>query len=685
MSIWIKRFLVLDIILLLHLGTVFAQKNKNSDDINSAFDESLSEELAEGFDDIEAADEEEFGAPKTPVQTEEDLISEEFESLEEEEFIVEDKKTQPTQKGVITTDKAQEPTDEDLDAEFTPDELEREEVDEEVIAETPKEVEQIDQELEEELKEDRLEQEEDTEIADTKQPEDVIVEDDSVEEQPIAEEQKTVDEEDQADLVQQTDEVEEEKGVTEDQPLVDEEEPKVEDQPIVEEEEPESEDVDEQIELAEELEEIQEEPESVREEPESLALLPDQPNIELEMFLDRIFKANFDRLSDERWGQITQSIQEDTYRIQVGDTLWDISVTFFGNGHFWPKLWQLNDSITNPHLIYPGQFLRFISGGVETAPYVEVTDVQQEEQEQQDQEVQQQVADIEEDIEEGKVDKDNLLTIEDPPIPPPLYPRHLLKKIPESLLNSDLNLDKLFGSLSERNKIIIESVDSKIDDSYIQAFHFLSERPPRSFGKVVDVEDWHNSASILQHIYIQSPSLNIGNKYAVFKKKHSIKNPRTGRTLGNSIEFQGEVEVIRQMPYPRNIYKAIVRKHNTRLEEGSHVGVINIPRVKLNLEGRQQNIRAQIVGGGNTANPHNLFGAYSFVFLDRGSQSGISVGDILTVLRNQSVREEKSRFVQGDRPPIAKIKVVRVTPKTTTAFVLQSSTDIFIGDYTKGR
>ena len=170
----------------------------------------------------------------------------------------------------------------------------------------------------------------------------------------------------------------------------------------------------------------------------------------------------------------------------------------------------------------------------------------------------------------------------------------------------------------------------------------------------------------------------------VFKKKHTVKS-RTGRTLGSSIELQGEVEVTQRMPYPRNIYKAIVKKHNTHVEEGSHIGLISVPRVKLNLEGREPNIRAQVVGGGNTPHPYTLFATYSFVFLDKGSRSGISVGDVLTVLRNQSVRPEKSRFVQGDRPPIAKIKVARVTPETTTAFIVQSSTEVLVGDYTSGR
>ena len=682
MSIWTKRFSIFSIILLFHLGIVLAQKN---DDISSEFEESLSEELAEGFDDLEAADEEQFGTPKNPTQTEEDLISEEFDDLEEEENIVQDQKVQPTQKGVIATEKTQEPTDEDLDAEFRPDELEVEEVDEEFIAETPEKVEQVDQELEEELKEDRLEQEEvaetkqppppieDEEIKKSDQPADIIVEEEPIQQQPIAEEQKATDED---DLLQQEDLIE----------------------PIVE-EEPEIEDAsEEQIELAEQPEAEQpeaEQPEAEQpeieqlkgiQEPERLALPSDEPNMELERFLDRIFKANSERLSNERWRQITQSIQEDTYRIQVGDTLWDISVTFFGNGHFWPKLWQLNSSITNPHLIYPGQFLRFISGGIETTPYIEVTDVQQEEQEQKDQEVQQQVADIEEDIEEGQIEEDdNLLIIEEPIIPPRIRSRAVLKKIPKSLLNSDLNLNKIFGSLSDRNNITIESESPKVADSYIQAFHFVSEHPLRSFGKIVDVEVWHKAATLAQHIYIQSPNLTIGNRYMVFKQKHSVRNPRTGRKVGNSIELQGEVEVIQQMPYPRNIYKAIVRKHNTRVEEGSYIGLVSIPRIKLNLEGRQPNIRAQVVGGGSTADAQTLLGTYSFVFLDKGSRSGISVGDVLTVLRNQSVRKDKSRFVQGDRPSIAKVKVARVTPETTTAFIIQSNTEVLIGDYTSGR
>jgi hypothetical protein len=41
-----------------------------------------------------------------------------------------------------------------------------------------------------------------------------------------------------------------------------------------------------------------------------------------------------------------------------GDTLWDICQDLYGNPWVWPKVWQMNPHITNPHWIYPGTELR---------------------------------------------------------------------------------------------------------------------------------------------------------------------------------------------------------------------------------------------------------------------------------------------------------------------------------------
>ncbi len=48
------------------------------------------------------------------------------------------------------------------------------------------------------------------------------------------------------------------------------------------------------------------------------------------------------------------------YTIQKGDTLWDLSQRFFDSSWQWPELWNENDQITNPHLIYPGERIRLL-------------------------------------------------------------------------------------------------------------------------------------------------------------------------------------------------------------------------------------------------------------------------------------------------------------------------------------
>ena len=48
------------------------------------------------------------------------------------------------------------------------------------------------------------------------------------------------------------------------------------------------------------------------------------------------------------------------YTVEKGDTLWDISQLYLANPWLWPRLWQANPEINNPHLIYPGDKLNLI-------------------------------------------------------------------------------------------------------------------------------------------------------------------------------------------------------------------------------------------------------------------------------------------------------------------------------------
>lgn len=386
------------------------------------------------------------------------------------------------------------------------------------------------------------------------------------------------------------------------------------------------------------------------------AFSADEPDLNREKRFHQIYKQyNLKPTSDATWRGVV-SAQNQTYGIQEGDTLWDLSEALFGDPNFWPKVWSINvEKIENPHEIYPGLSVVFTPGTTEDAPSINVTPTKDLPPEQSVQEVPIATPENKELLEKTYIE--------------PASPKSGPTPIPRSLPQWS------HGQRKSTLKFEVQRLGKRIDSPDEPLPYYLSSTSPESAGTIVETEMSTLTASDYQYVSVQLPPGQTATSLIAVRELGKVKDPYYGADA-YLVEVQGELEVLQVVNREENIYRALVKKALAPVEVGAKLLMGQMPTYSPK-EGPQGSASARVIGGQDAVD-RRIMATQNLIFL---SGEGMAAGQTYPIYKHQKIRNEDSKLVEN-LAQIGKVKVVRVSGGLATALVLQSSEEIQVGDMT---
>ena len=321
----------------------------------------------------------------------------------------------------------------------------------------------------------------------------------------------------------------------------------------------------------------------------------------------------------------------ETYIVQEGDTLWDISTVFLRDPWFWPEIWFKNPQVENPHLIYPGDTLAIIYVGGERKVQVLSRG------------------------EEGSV-----------------------------LAQTSDGLKIVKVSPRVRSK----SIDATIPSISIESIRHLIERPV-----IIDEDTLNNSAYVLSSLdnhlinsindklYVRKLDTSLGNgRYQIYRPDRALYDPITDELLGFQTLYVGESKLllrgdpasVRVTNSEREILRddRVMPMDNTIFERDFY------PRPP------STEVRGEIVA---LLDAISQTGVYQTIAINLGNRDGVESGNILRIRRSGGVVHDKNekdpRFlVKLPDEQVGMAMIIRAFDKMSYALIMEADFPIRVRD-----
>ncbi len=356
--------------------------------------------------------------------------------------------------------------------------------------------------------------------------------------------------------------------------------------------------------------------------------------------------------------------QKRTHLVVRGDTLWDICEKYYGDPDLWPKLWEMNPFVTNPHLLSPGDVIALFEG----VPYKKSMEQKY-----------QKLAGHEGKKLRGKGDKD--LAAEK---------------------DQDLSGQKgeKTGEESDVPLALLNGIDVS---SYInvKTLGYLSRKKVRPLGRVftsAGEKEMLYEGDTAFVLFDDDVEVNPGDEFTVATSTKLIPLPNMGSRKGYAVSFVGQIVVEKpgvinqrtgQLDTKKQIYQTII----TESFRTVHVGDLVIPFQPVSPCIEPTPVEEQFTDTIHAAKDDmKILGETSVVYFDRGIKQGVREGNLFELVRTKRVPRpwlgDKSytstRMLPGSKitlpdMSIGIVLIVDARQDTSTGLVISANEEFYPG------
>ena len=357
-------------------------------------------------------------------------------------------------------------------------------------------------------------------------------------------------------------------------------------------------------------------------------------------------------------GLSAEEMDQGTYTVRKGDTLWHISGTFLQDPRLWPKIWEKNRYIKNPNLIYPGDPITIpgmegegpVAGEAVTAP-------------------------------EGEAVSGELATAPEAVGMAPSKPE---EAAPPAITGEG---PPVVAGEKEEAKVVTPTPISELppyppppvvtqqivaDSGFIGRDEILRER-----RRIIKAVDDKRQIATGDQVIVNVGSLDdvmVGDKFSILRPTRKVYHPVRGKRLGILVLNIGWLEIKEVLD---RCSKAEVAYCYLPAAVGDRLGPYEIPVFPVDLNAEPTNLEASGCVVASRDEKVSL-GARDIVYIDLGLKQSIVPGDMFFISRLNALPRRSGPC--KPRTTVGELVVLRAGEETSSAFILESSGGIERGD-----